>query len=218
MVFHFMWHQKKWHTSKIWQINCCQGVGILQKKSKFHDGGSVGHIQPLHNKNTYRIDYHIHAGHQNIGKCEKKNIFWSNQFKSSCFGSCCTLEQQCFHISQQQQSWGEPVQAASVQNCTQGFQSTALVCFWGNCLIWPAFMSRIGTAAGSSHKQDYAMTAASLVRTQSLRRCFSEKHSAGRRLHLEVSPKVSDLGISHRQIGGPHTGRILRRKRLKNTV
>lgn len=29
---------------------------------------------------------------------------------------------------------------------------------------------------------------------------------AGVELHLEVGAKVSDLGISHRQIGVPHTG------------
>lgn len=37
-------------------------------------------------------------------------------------------------------------------------------------------------------------------------------------LHLEVGAKVSDLGISHRQIGVPHTGRILQRAEVKTQI
>lgn len=82
----------------------------------------------------------------------------------------------------------------------------------------PAFTSQIGTAGCSSCKQDYAMETASSVRTQSLRQCLLKKDSVCSGLHLEVSPKVSDLGVSQREIGGPHTRRVLQGKELKNKI
>lgn len=42
--------------------------------------------------------------------------------------------------------------------------------------------------------------------------------SAILRLRLEVGAKVSDLGISHREIGVPHTGRILQREEVKTEI
>lgn len=167
------------------ELNYCQRVGILHKIKMpwWMVCGSYSAI-PLHIKILTDYDDHIHAGHQNIGKNKKTFFFFiqSVQRLLIWFIGMLTLEQQYYHTSQQhqQQSWGEPLQALSVQNCMQGFQSTALVCYWGNCLIWPAFMSQIGTAGCSSRKQDYAMKTASLVRTQSLRQCFSEKDSVGK--------------------------------------
>lgn len=43
-------------------------------------------------------------------------------------------------------------------------------------------------------------------------------NGASARLHLEVGAEVSDLGISHRQIGVPHTGRILQREEVKTEI
>lgn len=37
-------------------------------------------------------------------------------------------------------------------------------------------------------------------------------------LHLEVSAKVSDLGVGHRQIGVPHAGGILQRAEVKTQI
>lgn len=42
--------------------------------------------------------------------------------------------------------------------------------------------------------------------------------SAGADLRLDVGAKVSDLGVSHRQIGVPHTGRILQRAEVKAQI
>lgn len=87
-------------------------------------------------------------------KSKKQFSIQSVQTLLICLIEILILEQQCFHTSwqHQQQSRDEPVQAVSVQNCMQGFQSTALVCYWGNCLIWPSFMSQIGTAGCISRK------------------------------------------------------------------
>lgn len=63
--------------------------------------------------------------------------------------------------------------------------------------------------SGSSCKQDYVVKTAVSVRTRILRDSSSLWACWNSRLHLEVGAEVSDLGVSHRQIGGPHTGRIL---------
>lgn len=53
-----------------------------------------------------------------------------------------------------------------------------------------------------SHLSIRRLSAAPLHGTRSRR----TGDSAGVELHLEVGAEVSDLGISHRQIGVPHTG------------
>lgn len=63
-------------------------------------------------------------------------------------------------------------------------------------------MPQIATAGCHSCEQDYAMQTTFLEGAQSLR----QKKCSISRLHLEVSPEVSDLGLSHRQIRGPHAG------------
>lgn len=67
----------------------------------------------------------------------------------------------------------------------------------------------------SSCKQDYVVKTAVSARTQIGRDSSSSWARWNSRLHLEVGPKVSDLGVSHWQICCPHTGRILQEENIE---